>query len=84
MDSGTLWWTAVGANWLTLCQECRREVFWALYYFPHILELLSILEKKLICNYADDYTLMAVVPSLGFRVTVEESIRRDLVKVSGR
>ena len=27
----TLWWMVVGVNWLTLCQECRRAVFWAHY-----------------------------------------------------
>ena len=27
----TLWWTVVRANWLELCQECRREVHWARY-----------------------------------------------------
>ena len=39
------------------------------------------LENKLI-GYADDSTLIAVVPSLGVRVTVAESLNRDLVKVS--
>ena len=28
---GPLWWTVVGANWLTLYQECRRAVFWDRY-----------------------------------------------------
>ena len=44
-------------------------------------ELFSILENKLIC-YADDSTLMAVVPSPGARVTVAESLNRDLVRVN--
>ena len=44
-------------------------------------ELFSILENKLIC-YADDSTLIAVVPSPGFRVAVAESLSRDLVKVN--
>ena len=35
-----------------------------------------------IVGYADDYTLRAVVPSLGVRVTVAESLNRDLCKVS--
>ena len=43
-------------------------------------ELFSILENKLI-GYADDCTLIVVVPSLGIRVTVAESLSRD-VKVS--
>ena len=44
-------------------------------------ELFSILENKLI-DYADDSTLIAVVPSRSVRVTVAESLSRDLVKVS--
>ena len=40
-------------------------------------ELFSILENKLI-GYADDSTLMAIVPSPGVRVAVEESLIRDL------
>ena len=44
-------------------------------------ELSSILENKLI-GYADDSTLMAVVPSPGVTVTVAESVIRDLGWVS--
>ena len=44
-------------------------------------ELFSILENKLI-GYADNSTLIAVVPSAGVRVTVVASLSRDLVKVS--
>ena len=44
-------------------------------------ELFSILENKLI-GYADDFTLMAVVPSTGARVAVAESLNRDLVRVN--
>ena len=44
-------------------------------------ELFSILENKLI-GYADDSTLIAVVPSPGVRVTVAESLNRDLVRVN--
>ena len=39
------------------------------------------MENKLI-GYADDSTLIAVVPSPGLRVTVAESLSRDLVRVS--
>ena len=39
------------------------------------------MENKLI-GYADDYTLIAVLPSPGIRVAVAESLCRDLVKVS--
>ena len=44
-------------------------------------ELFSILENKLIGD-ADDSTLMAFVPSPGVRVTVAESLIRDLGRVS--
>ena len=44
-------------------------------------ELFSIMENKLI-GYADDSTLIPVVPSSGVRVTIAESLSRDLVKVS--
>ena len=44
-------------------------------------ELFSILVNKLI-GYADDSTLMAVVPSPGVRITVTESLIRDLGRVS--
>ena len=43
-------------------------------------EFFSILENKLI-GYADDSTLMAVVPSPGVRVAVAESLIRDLGRV---
>ena len=45
------------------------------------LEIFSILENKLI-SYADDSTLIAVVPSPGVRVTVAESMISDLGRVS--
>ena len=44
-------------------------------------ELFFILENKLI-DYPDDSTLMAGVPSPGVRVTVAESLIRDLGRVS--
>ena len=44
-------------------------------------ELFSILENKLI-GYADDSTLMDVVPSSGVRVAVAGSLIRDLGRVS--
>ena len=76
------WWMDVAANWSTLCQECRRAVFWArCCSFCTHRNFFSILENKLI-GYADDSTLIAVVPSPGVRVTVAESLNRDLVKVN--
>ena len=52
-----------------------------LLFLLHTSELFKILENKLI-GYADDSTLMAVVPSPGVRVTVAESLIRDLGRVS--
>ena len=50
--------------------------------FPlYTSELFSILENKLI-GYADDSTLIAVVPSTGVRITAAESLSRDLANVS--
>ena len=51
-------------------------VFWPLLFL-----LYTILENKLI-SYAYDSTLIAVVPSPGVRVTVAESLSRNLVKIS--
>ena len=56
-------------------------VFGALLFLLYTPKLLSILENKLIC-YADDSTLMAIVPSPVVRVSVGESLIRDLGKVS--
>ena len=64
-----------------LFQECRRAVFWASYCSFCTLQSFFILENKLI-GYADDSTLMAVVPSPGVRVTVAKSLIRDLGRVS--
>ena len=44
-------------------------------------KLFSITEKKLI-GYADDSTMIAVVPSPGVRVAVASSLIRDLGRVS--
>ena len=52
-----------------------------LLFLLYTSELFSILENKLIC-YADDFTLMAVVPYPGIRVAVAESLIRDLDRIS--
>ena len=59
----------------------QGSVFGQLLFLLHTSELFSILENKLF-GYYDDSTLMAVVPSLGARVTVAESLNRDLVRVN--
>ena len=59
----------------------QGSVLGPLLYLLYILELFSILVNKLI-GYADDSTLMAVVPSPCIRVAVAGSRIRDLGRVS--
>ena len=59
----------------------QGSVLGPLLFLLYTSELFSILENKLI-GYADDSTLIAVVPSPGVRVTVVESLNRDLVRVN--
>ena len=59
----------------------QGSVWGPLLFLLYTSELFFILENKLI-GYADDSTLMAVVPSLGVRVAVPEFLIRDLGRVS--
>ena len=59
----------------------QGSVLGLLLFLLYTSELFSILDNKLI-GYADDSTLMAVVPSPGDRVAVAESVIRDLGMVS--
>ena len=59
----------------------QGSVLGPLLFLLYTSELFSILENKLI-GYADDSTLMAVVPSPGVRVAVAESLISDLGRVS--
>ena len=59
----------------------QGSVLGPLLFLLYTLELFSILENKLI-SYADDSTLMAIVPSPGVRVAVVESLIHDLGRVS--
>ena len=59
----------------------QGSVLGPLFFLLYTSELFYILESKLI-GYADDFTLMAVVPSPGVRVAVAESLIRDLGRVS--
>ena len=59
----------------------QGSVFGLLLFLLYTSEIFYILENKLI-GYADDPTLMAVVPSPGVRVTVAESLIRHLGRVS--
>ena len=58
----------------------QGSVLGPLFFLLYTSELFYILENKLI-GYADDSTLMAVVPSPGVRVAVAESLNRDLSRV---
>ena len=59
----------------------QGSVLGPLLFLLYTSERFSILENKLI-GYADDSTLIAVVPSSGVRLTVAESLSRDLLNVS--
>ena len=59
----------------------QGSVLGPLLFLLYTSELYSILENKLIC-YADEPTLMAVVPSPGIRITVSEPLKRNPIKVS--
>ena len=59
----------------------QGSVLGQLLFLLYTSELFSILENKLI-GYADDSTLMVVVPSPGVRVAVAESLIHDLGRVS--
>ena len=54
-----------------------------LLFLLYTAELFSVVENKLYGN-ADDSTLVAVVPSLGERAAVSESMNRDLKRVCVR
>ena len=59
----------------------QGSVLGPLLFLMYTSELFSILENRLI-GYADDSTVMAVVPSPGVRVAVAESLIRDVGRVS--
>ena len=64
-----------------VCGVAQGGVLGKLLCLLYTSELFSILENSLI-GYADDSTLITVVPSPGVRVTVAESLIRDLGRVS--
>ena len=59
----------------------QGSVFSPQLFLLYTAELFSIVENKLY-GYADDSTLVAVVPSPGERVAVSESMNRDINRVS--
>ena len=70
------------SKWLTLCQECQWAVFWACFCFACTLQSFFFILKIELISYADNSTVKVIVPSPGVRVTVAESLIRDLGKVS--
>ena len=68
-------------QYLLYCVRSAAGVLGPLLFLLYTSELFSILENKLI-GYADDSTLMAVVPSPGARVTVAKSLNRDVARVN--
>ena len=62
-------------------QVLQGRVLGSLLFLTYTSELFSILVNKLM-GFADYFTLMAVVPSPGDRVTVAESLIHDLGMVS--
>ena len=75
-----LWWSAAKLVNVVLGVS-QGKVLGPLLPLLYTSDLGSILENKLI-GYVNDSTLIAIVPSPGVRVTVAESLSRDLVKVS--
>ena len=61
--------------------QCFTCSIWAQLFLLYTAELFSIIENKLY-GYADDLTLVVVVPSPVERVAVSESVTRDLNRVS--
>ena len=61
---------------VTWCRVPQESVLGLQLFLLYTAELFSIMEKKLY-GYADDSTLVAVVPSPGERVAVSESMKRD-------
>ena len=59
----------------------QGSVLGTLLFLLYTSELFSIFENMMI-GYADDSTLITVVPSPGVRVAVAESLIRDLGRVS--
>ena len=58
----------------------QGSVLGPLLFLLYTSEHFSVLENKLV-GYADDSTLIAVMPSPGLRVAVAEFLSRDLLKV---
>ena len=68
-------------NWLTWCHGCHREVFGSAVG-PLVHRGAFLYSGTQALRFADDSTLVAVVPSPAERVAVTESMNHDLNRVS--
>ena len=59
----------------------QGSVLGLLMFLLYTAELFSVVENKLY-GYADDFTLVAIVPSPGEKVAVSESMNCDLNRVN--
>ena len=72
------------SNKVTVVSEVPQgSVLVLQFFYMYTEDLLPIMENKLF-RYADDSTLVAVVPSPGERVAVTEFLNRDLNRVCMR
>ena len=82
-DHSTLWWMVVGVDWLTLCQECRRVVFWPVIVPPvHFGAFFFHLEKLTDrwCWWLHFDGCCAIPRRQG--CLTQQSLIRDLIRVS--
>ena len=64
IDHSALWYNVVGANWVTLCQECRMAVLEARYYFSYThRSFFTYCRRIIFSGYADYSTLMESILS---------------------
>ena len=72
------WQMVVVPNWIdnVMSRVPQASVLGSQLFLLYTAELFSVVENKLF-GYADDSTLVAVVPSPGERVAVSESMNRD-------
>ena len=58
IDHSMLWWMVVGANWLTMHQECHRAVFWTCYFSSGTLQ-------SVFPFWRISWSVMPMIPNLG-------------------
>ena len=72
----------VKVNWLTLCQECRRAVFWTRHYSSCTFWCIFYILKMRLSVMLITVLWRLFVPSPGVKVTVADSLILDLGRVS--